>query len=163
MTRTIRELGPLAVVTVVALGVVTWLLGTNPDVGRWLLAAVLAAHGWIHLLFLFPVPAPGESGAPAAWPFDLRMAWIVGRAGRPAVRALRGLAVVTMALSVLAAMAAAGLLIPEAWWAALAIAASVASAVLLSLAFSPTLLLGFVVDAFVVWLALAGPWRPGSA
>jgi hypothetical protein len=178
MTRTIREIGPLAIVTVVVLAVVLWLLGANPDVGRWLLAAVLFAHGWVHLMFVFPVPAAGEKDAPASWPFDLRRAWVVGATGgptdeltfglgvpggtggSPVVRLLRGLVVVTAGLSTLAAMATVGLLVPGDWWGALTLAAAAASAMLLALAFSPTLVLGFVIDAFLAWLALAGPWRP---
>ena len=42
-----------------------YLLGTNPALGSWLLAALLLAHGWVHLMFVFPRPAPAPVGEAA--------------------------------------------------------------------------------------------------
>ena len=169
MTRIIRELGPLAIVAVVVGAVTLWLLDSNPSVGRWVLAAILFGHGWVHLMFLFPRPAPSEGGKPAAgkaapdWPFDLRASWIATRTGsgpRAFVAVGRLLVMVTFVLSTLAALATAGILVPAAWWQALVVASSMVSLAMLVVWFAPTLLLGILIDIALVWLAIAGPWSP---
>jgi hypothetical protein len=169
VTRTVREVGPLAVVVGVACAVTLYLLGANPTLGRWILAALLFAHGWVHLMFVFPKPPPPKNAAPAsatAWPFDLGSSWLIGRAGLPpaTVRAIgKVLVVIAFAGFLLAALATAGVLVPAAWWAGLGLVGAAASAVLLAIAFSPTLLLGFAIDIAVAWLVLAGPWTPVGA
>lgn len=164
MTRIIRALGPLAIGAVVVGAVTLWLLETNPAVGRWLLAAILFGHGWVHLMFLFPKPAPPESGKPATdWPFDLRASWLAPRVGSgPGALVVvgRGLAVVTFVLSTLAALATVGILVPPAWWQGLVVAFSLASLAMLVVWFAPMLLLGILIDVALVWLAIAGPWSP---
>ena len=169
MTRTIRELGPLAIVVGVACAVTLFLLGANPSLGRWVLAALLFAHGWVHLMFVFPKPPPPKDGAPAAataWPFDLGSSWLIVRAGLPAgaVRAIgRVLVAIAFAGFLLAALATAGVLVPAAWWVASGLVGAASSVLLLAIAFSPTLLLGFAIDVAVAWLVLAGPWTPVGA
>ena len=169
MTRIIRELGPLAVVAVVVGAVMLWLLDSNPSVGRWVLAAILFGHGWVHLMFLFPRPAPSDGGKPATgkpamdWPFDLRASWIATRTGSGPgafVAVGRVLVLVTFVLSTLAALATAGILVPAAWWQGLVVASSLASLAMLVVWFAPTLLLGILIDIALVWLAIAGPWSP---
>ena len=174
MARIIRELGPLAIVAVVVGAVTLWLLGSNPGVGRWVLAAILFGHGWVHLMFLFPRPAPSDGGKPATgkpatgkpapdWPFDLRASWIATRTGSGPggfVAVGRLLVVVTFVLFALAALATAGILIPAAWWQGLLVASSLASLAMLVVWFAPTLLLGILIDIALVWLAIAGPWSP---
>lgn len=169
MAHIIRELGPLAIVAVVVGAVTLWLLGSNPDVGRWVLAAILFGHGWVHLMFLFPRPAPSDGGKPAPgrpatdWPFDLRTSWIAARTGtgpRAFVAVGRVLVLVTFVLSLLAALATAGILVPAAWWQGLVVASSLASLAMLVAWFAPALLLGILIDIALVWLAIAGPWSP---
>jgi hypothetical protein len=169
MARIIRELGPLAIVAVVVGAVTLWLLETNPGVGRWVLAAILFGHGWVHLMFLFPRPARSEGGKPATgkaapdWPFDLRASWIATRTGSGPgafVAVGRLLVVVTFVLFALAALATAGILVPAAWWQGLLVASSLASLGMLVVWFAPTLLLGILIDIALVWLAIAGPWSP---
>ena len=169
MARIIRELGPLAIVAVVVGAVTLWLLATNPGVGRWVLAAILFGHGWVHLMFLFPRPAPSDGGKPATgkpatdWPFDLRASWIATRTGSGPgafVAVGRLLVVVTFVLFALAALATAGILVPAAWWQGLLVASSLASLAMLVVWFAPTLLLGILIDIALVWLAIAGPWSP---
>ncbi len=179
MARTIRELGPLAVVVGVVSAITFYLLGANPSLGPWILAALLFAHGWVHLMFVFPRPpaptaaAPAAEGAgasaravPMAWPFDLGASWLIGRAGVPAgaVRSI-GRALVATALIgfLLAALATVDVLVPAALWAGLALVAAASSALLLLIAFSRTLLLGFAIDGAVTWLVLAGPWTPAGS
>jgi hypothetical protein len=164
MTRIIRELGPLAIVAVAVGAVTLWLLATNPGVGRWVLAVILFGHGWVHLMFLFPKPAPSETGKPATeWPFDLRASWLAARAGSGSgafVAGGRVLAVVTFVLSGLAALATIGILVPAAWWQGLVVASSLVSLAMLVVWFAPMLLLGIVIDVALAWLAIAGPWSP---
>jgi hypothetical protein len=167
--RTIRELGPLAIVVGAACAVTLYLLGTNPSLGRWFLAAMLFAHGWVHLMFVFPKPPrpKGEALAAAtAWPFDLGSSWLIVRAGLPAGPVLvigRALVAIAFAGFLLAAMATAGVLVPAVWWAGSGLVGAASSALLLAVAFSPTLLLGFAIDLAVAWLVLAGPWTPAGA
>ena len=164
MTRIIRALGPLAIVAVVVGAVTLWLLETNPGVGRWVLAAVLFGHGWVHIMFLFPKPAPSATGKPTTdWPFDLRTSWLAARVGSGPgmfVAVGRGLAVVTFVLSTLAALATVGILVPAAWWQGLVVASSLASLAMLVVWFAPMLLLGILIDVALIWLAIAGPWSP---
>lgn len=174
--RLVRELGPLALVTAAVLAATTWALAELPDVGRWALAAILFAHGWVHLMFVFPRPSPAEPSAAAArggtdasdrpapaWPFDLGRSWLITRAGvdEGAVRALgRLLVVATLFVSVVAAIATVWLAIPAAWWAALVAGAAAGSLALLVIAFAPTIVIGIAIDAWLIWIALAGPWSP---
>jgi hypothetical protein len=158
----VREIGPLATVSLVACLIVTAVLINDAAIGRWLLAVVLVAHGWVHLLFLFPHPA-APAGKRDSWPFDLRTSWLVGRMGVPAglVRGLgRALAVATFALAVLAALVTVGLVGPATLWSGLMVAAALASLGLLVLGFSTMLLIGVGVDAWMLLLALAGSWQP---
>ena len=185
MTRIIRTLGPLAIVAVVVGAVTLWLLETNPGVGRWVLAAVLFGHGWVHLMFLFPKPGSPEIGERQVqargrqvarrpgrkpsrkpttdWPFDLRTTWLAARIGSGPgtfVAVGRVLVVVTFVLSTLAALATVGILVPAAWWQGLVVASSLASLAMLVVWFAPMLLLGILIDVALVWLAIAGPWSP---
>jgi hypothetical protein len=166
MAKLTRELLPLAIVTVVAGAVTLWLLGNNQSVGQWVLAAILFGHGWIHLMFVFPRPDPAKAKPDATpWPFDLSTSWLITRAGaRPgAVRAIgRVLVVLTFVVSILAALATVGWLVPAGWWTPLVIAAAGGSAVLLGMCFTKTLVIGLAIDAALAWLALAGPWSPSA-
>lgn len=158
----LREIGPLATVSFVVCLLVTVVLINDAAIGRWLLTAVLVAHGWVHLMFLFPHPVP-PAGTRDSWPFDLRTSWLVVRTGMPAgvVRGLgRLLAVATFSLALLAALATAGLLVSATWWSGLMVAAAITSLVLLVLGFRETLLIGLGVDAWMLLLALAGSWQP---
>jgi hypothetical protein len=159
-----RALAPLAIVVAVV-AIVVWLLLINDVVlGQWLLALLVLAHGWVHLMFVFPKPERGddETGV-GGYPFDFERSWLIRRAGLDAglVRTI-GLAAigVTFALSLLAALATVGLLVPTDWWGALMIAAAVASTVTLILFFSPALILGFAINALMVVLVLGGSWSP---
>jgi hypothetical protein len=68
--------------------------------------------------------------------------------------------VVTFGLSLLAALATVGLLVPTEWWGPLMIGAAVASTIMLVLFFSPALILGFAINAAMVALVLSGSWSP---
>lgn len=162
--KTVRNLLPLAIVVAVA-GVVTLsLLQANPGLGQWLLAALLLAHGWVHVMFVFPRPQPKPGAVDAmSWPFDLGGSWLATRAGWPVplVRAAgRVLVVITMAGFLAAALATVGVLVPTAWWPALVLLSAAASTLLLGLCFSPTLLLGLAIDGALGWLVVSGTWRP---
>jgi len=159
-----RALAPLAVaIAVVAL--VVWLMLLNDIVlGPWLLALLVLAHGWVHLMFVFPKPERGGSYAGVSeYPFDFERSWLVRRAGLD-LATVRIIGIVTMAttfgLSVLAALATVGVLVPSAWWAGLMVAAAAASTTMLLLFFSPALILGFAINALMVALVISGTWSP---
>src|SRR5687768_13640699 len=128
---------------------------------KLLLAGFLAAHGLIHASFLSPAP-PASAGGPP-WPFDMAKSWLVTHAGVDAGlvtligTALVGLTVIGFGLS---ALAAAGWLVPAELWRPVVVASVAASALLLTLFFHPFLLLGFVIDAAIVWAVFVMSWNP---
>ena len=67
---------------------------------------------------------------------------------------------VTFGLSLLAALATVGILVPIEWWTGLMRAAAAASTVMLLLFFSPALVLGFAINALMVALVVSGSWSP---
>lgn len=162
----VRSLAPAAVF-IVAVGALTlWLLAEDSAIGPWLLAFLLAAHGWVHVLFLFPKPAGGAgvTGA-AAYPFDFRLSWLIQR-GRFDARLVRaagtGLTVIVLLLHTLAALATVALLVPTDWWGTLVVAAALSSMLFLVLFWSPLLLLGIVIDLGMLWLVVSNTWNPGG-
>ena len=159
-----RALVPLAAVVAVIAGAV-WLLLVNDIVlGPWLLALLVLAHGWVHLMFVFPKPKQGGGyAATGEYPFDFGRSWLVRRAGLDAglVRTVGiVLMVVVFGLSVLAALATVGLLVPTDWWAGLMLATALASSVMLALYYSPALVLGFAINAAMIILVLSDTWSP---
>ncbi len=157
-----RALAPLAIaIAVIALTV--WLLLVNDiGLGPWLLALLVFAHGWVHLMFVFPKPEQGGDYAGVSeYPFDFGRSWLVRRLDPKLVRQL-GLAVmvVAFALSALAALATVGIIVPGDWWAGLMIATAVASTAMLVLFYSPALVLGFAINALMVALVVSGSWSP---
>jgi len=87
---------------------------------RWLLVALLLAHGWVHLVVWGMVPAiPTQRSNPSH-------SWLLGDR-RPLAR---GLTALTMALF---AVAAVGLALQAAWWGPTAVAAAGVSALLVAL------------------------------
>jgi hypothetical protein len=167
MLKTIAGLLALTV-ALAAVGIaIWWLLGREMALGRWLLGALLVAHGLIHLLFAVPRPATAAATSGAAkWPFDMTRSWLVAIRGLD-VSALRlvGVALVgTVVISLLlAGFATVGILVPSAWWPVLVVASSVASAVLFALFFDPQLVLGLSIDIVLLWIVLATVWAPAIA
>jgi hypothetical protein len=164
--RTITDLAPLAIALAIV-GAVTWvLLDRNIGIGRWLLAALLLAHGWVHLMFVFPQPdASTATAGGLAWPFDMGRSWLISTLGLdPALVRIAGLAGIAVAfvLGALAALATVGVLVPASWWAALVVGAAMSSTILLAIFFSPAFLLGFGINLALLWLVFASAWRPGT-
>jgi hypothetical protein len=60
----------------------------------------------------------------------------------------------------LAAIGAAGWIVPSELWRPLVVGSVAASALLLALFFHPFLLLGFVVDAAILWTVFVMSWNP---
>jgi hypothetical protein len=159
-----RALIPIAIVVAV-ISLVVWLLLVNDvGIGPWLLAVLVFAHGWVHLLFVFPKPEREDGDASASeYPFDFGRSWLIRRAGLD-VRLVQAVGLIVMGLtfafSVLAALATVGLLVPAAWWAPLMVATAAVSATTLALFFSPALILGFGIDTLLVVLVITGSWSP---
>lgn len=159
--KTATELAPLTI-AIGLLGLATWYVLTRGwGIAPWLLAALLFAHGWVHVMFVFPQPEPAVAGGPA-WPFDMGASWLIG-AGIDGglVRAVgTGLMAAVAIGFALAALSTVGVLVPSEWWAGIVVASSVGSLVLLSMFFSPTLLLGYAIDVALLWLVLGSVWSP---
>jgi hypothetical protein len=166
MSKTLVPLLLLAVVVGV-LGVATWYLLANDNaIGSWLLAGSLFAHGWVHLMFVFPRPQPAAAAATGPpYPFDFGRSWLIGglRLDGGLVRTI-GLAVMawTFVTLALAALATVGILMPASWWAGLVVAGALGSALLLALFASPSFLLGLGIDLALLWLVLASGWSPAT-
>lgn len=159
-----RALAPLAVAVAVIALVVWLLLVAGVVVGPWLLALFVFAHGWVHLMFVFPKPQSPNDGPGGAYPFDFARSWLVTRQGlelRPVSRLGVVVMALTFALSALAALATVGIVVPVDWWAGLMMATAGASSLMLLLFFSPALILGFAINALMVALVLSGSWSPG--
>jgi hypothetical protein len=162
--KTVTELLPVAIGIAVIGGVTWFLLDRNIGLGKWLLAALLFAHGWVHLMFVFPQPDPATTTAGGfAYPFDMGRSWLISGPGLD-VGLIRTLGSVVMAATfvafMLAVLSTVGLLVPADWWTRLVVAAAAGSMVLLALFFSPALLLGFAIDVVLLWLVLASGWSP---
>jgi hypothetical protein len=139
----------------------TALPGGNP-LPSLLLALFVVAHGLVHASFLSPAP-PLKPGAPQ-WPFDLASSWALTPLGldAPATRAVG----IVLLVAVLAGYAVAALaltrIVPAAAFVPGIVAGSVASILMLGLFFHPWLVLGFVIDAALLWAVLAAGWLPGE-
>ncbi|MGH2380703.1 MAG: hypothetical protein ACRDG7_05725 [Candidatus Limnocylindria bacterium] len=89
--------------------------------------------------------------------------WLVTHAGVDAGlvtligTALVGLTVIGFGLS---ALAAAAWLVPPELWRPVVVGSVAASALLLTLFFHPFLLLGFVIDAVILWAVFVISWNP---
>lgn len=158
-----RALAPLAFALAV-IAIAVWLMLVNDiALGPWLLALLVFAHGWVHLMFVFPKPKRSGNYSGGEYPFDFGRSWLIRRQGLEAGLVSRiGVVVMvfTFALTTLAAMATVGLLIPADWWGGLMVAAAVASSVTLVLFYSPALILGFATNAAMIVLVVSGTWSP---
>jgi hypothetical protein len=164
--KAILDLLPIGI-GVALVGALTWfLLDRDIGVGKWLLAALLLAHGWVHVMFVFPAPAEATATAGGlAYPFDMGRSWLITGAGLDAGM-VRSIGVAVMAATfvgfVLTALATVGWLVPTTWWTALLVASAAGSSVLLVLFFSPALLLGFAINAALWMLVVTSLWSPAS-
>ena len=163
-TNNLAQLVPLAI-GVAVVGAVTWLLLEGDSVlGTWLLAALILGHGLAHVAFVVPAPDPARTtGAGMPWPFDLGDSWLVGRLGlNPGVVRAVGMALtaVAVATALLAALATVDVLVPAEWWAGLVVALAISSMLLLTLRFAPAFLVGYGIDAALLWLVFLSGWRP---
>jgi hypothetical protein len=164
--RIVSALLPLAIAIAAVSGLAWFLLTRGWAAGPWLLALLLFAHGWVHLVFLFPQPQPAEVSADGlAYPFDMERSWLIARLGVEA-GLVRILGIILMAIvfatATLAALATIGILVPAGWWAGLVITSAVASMTMLTVFFAPGLLLGYAIDIALLWLVLGAVWSPAA-
>ncbi len=162
--KTLLGMLPWAIVLAIG-GVVIWfVLDRQIAAGRWLLAGLILGHGLVHVLYLVPAPAAGSGDGPQ-WPFDLGRGWLVESLGpdpglvRAGAIVLIGIVVVAFALG---ALATVGIVVPVDWWAPLVVVGSVASLVLLVLAFHPQLVLGIGIDVALLIVVLGSLWSPAA-
>lgn len=164
--RILTSLLPLAFAVAAAAGVTWFLLTRGWALGPWLLALLLFAHGWVHVVFLFPQPDPATATSDGlAYPFDMDRSWLIGGAGLEA-GLVRTVGIVVMAVvsiaSLLAALATVGLLVPVGWWGPLVVTSALSSMLLLTLFFSPLFLIGYAIDLALLWLVVGSVWSPAS-
>lgn len=147
------------------IGALTWyLLDRNIGAGKWLLAGLLFAHGWVHVMLVFPQPETATAGG-TEWPFDMGRSWLISGVGLDA-GLVRNVGVVVMvavfAGFLLTALSTVGILVPTSWWSGLIIGSAIGSTLLLGLFFTPTFLLGFAINVALVWLVVASTWSPST-
>jgi hypothetical protein len=160
MRRTLLGILPWAIVLAIAAAAIGLLLARHAALGAWVLGAVIAGHGLVHVLFLVPPPDPPAGGRGPHWPFDLARSWLVVLAGARRGRRIAGVLIaVIVAASLLAGLAAVGIL-PAAAWPILVIVAAGASFGLLVAAFDPSLVLGIGIDVALLLVVLTGAWAP---
>ena len=164
MLKTLIGLLPFAIGLAIFAALQSYLLGRDLTFGRWLLAAFLVAHGLIHVLFLLPQPSTTAATAGGVeYPFDMARSWLVN-AGTldPGVVRLLGLVLIAVVVTgfVMAGLATVGALVPSDWWAGLMLGSAGASILLLAMCFSPSLSLGLLIDAVLIWLVVASAWAP---
>ena len=116
---------------------------------RWVLVAVLLAHGWVHLVVWGMVPAIPTQAT------NLSHSWLLGDR-RPLAR---GLTALTMALF---AVAAVGLAVQAAWWGPAAVAAAGVSVVLVALfpaaIANPWIVAPVAIDVAVIAAVVWSDW-----
>lgn len=162
--KSILDVLPIGIGVALVAALTWFLLDREIGAGRWLLAALLLAHGGVHVMFVFPAPeaAPATAGG-LAHPFDMGRSWLISQAGLEA-GTVRTVGLVVMVVSVagfsLAALSTVGWIVPGGWWTGLMLGSAAASTLLLALFFSPALPLGFAINAAVWFLVLAPVWRP---
>lgn len=125
-------------------------------------ALFLAAHGLVHASYA-QTPKPAAGNGPA-WPFYLDHSWLLTPLGLDA-GATRAVGLLLIAVVVAGyAVAALGVLgiAPGPSFVPAVVGASVASAALLALFFTPWIVLGFAIDAALVGAVLVANWRPGA-
>lgn len=151
-------------IAVAAFGAVTWyLVSRDVGAGRWLLAAFLLGHGWVHMMFVMARP-PGATEADRG-AFDMARSWLISGPGMDpgVIRAIGTVLVVMVTIGyVLAGLATVGVLVPIVWWPGLVVASTVGSLVVLVAFFAPTFVIGFAIDAAVLAPLLASTWTPAA-
>ncbi len=76
-----RALAPLAF-AVAVIAVAVWLMLINDvALGPWLLALLVFAHGWVHLMFVLPKPERPDDASGSEYPFDFGRSWLIRRQG----------------------------------------------------------------------------------
>ncbi len=152
--KTISGVLPWLVAMTAAGGVIWWMLARDMAAGKWLLAGLLFAHGAVHLLFAVPQPA---SSSDTSWPFDMTRSWLGGANARTLGWVL---IILTITAFTIAALATAGVAIPSGWWQPAVITAALISVVVLGVYFDPQLVVGFGINAALVWVAAGAWWVP---
>lgn len=117
---------------------------------RWFLGALMVGHALVHLMYFLPEPGSDEN--PLEWPFHLDRSWLLSGLSPQTVRAIGS--VLAIAAVVGFVVTGAAVLVDAAWWGGAAIGAATASLALLIIFFQPLLLLGLLIDVFVLSMAL---------
>jgi len=126
---------------------------------RVLFGLFLVAHGLIHASFVARAPAPTPGGP--EWPFEMGRSWlitVIGMEGGVVRMIGAALVIVTVVAFAGAGLAWFGLVVPTAWWPALVMAGAASSLAVLTAFFHPWLVLGFAIDAVLIYLVAGSGW-----
>jgi hypothetical protein len=126
---------------------------------RVLFGLFLVAHGLIHAGFVSRAPAT-TPGAPE-WPFEMSRSWLITGAGLDVgvVRTIgAALVVATVVAFAGAGLAWLGIVVPSTWWSTLTIVGAASSLAVLIAFFHPWLVLGFAIDALLIYLVAVSGW-----
>ncbi|HUG32917.1 MAG TPA: hypothetical protein VMM14_08490 [Acidimicrobiia bacterium] len=126
---------------------------------RVFFGAFLIGHALVHVMYFVPQPPADQSGL--EWPFRLDSSWALSGIGLSS----QTIRVIGAALAILAVggflATGIGLLLDVGWWTGVAVVAAITSLLLMATYTQPLILLGLVIDLFVlsmVWLR----WLPTS-
>lgn len=117
---------------------------------RWFLGVFLIGHALVHLMYFVPEPVPDEN--PLEWPFHLDRSWLLSGVSPATIRVIGAV----LAIAAMAGFVATGaaVLADAAWWSGAALGAAAASLLLMVVFFQPLMLLGLLIDVFVLSTAL---------
>lgn len=124
---------------------------------RVFFAVFLIGHALVHVMYFVPGPSADQNGL--EWPFRLDSSWALS--GLPS-ETIRTLGAVLAILSIIGFLATGiGLLLDVGWWTGVAVVSAAISLVFIAAYVQPLILLGLVIDVFVLSMVLLR-WPPAS-
>lgn len=124
---------------------------------RLFFAVFLIGHALVHVMYFVPEPSADQNGL--EWPFRLDSSWALSRLPSQTIRALgAGLAILAIIGFLTTGI---GLLLDVGWWTGAAVVSAVISLVFMTVYVQPLILLGLVIDVFVLSMVLLR-WPPTS-
>ena len=124
---------------------------------RVFFAVFLIGHALVHVMYFVPEPSADQNGL--EWPFRLDSSWVLSGLSSQSIRALGAVLAILATVGFLAT--GVGLLLDVGWWTGAAVVSAVTSLVLMTAYLQPLILLGLVIDIFVLSTVVLR-WPPTS-